>query len=252
MSNDNPYQSSEAADDVTKSPFPLRLIGKIALGMVAVLLLIALLLPLQRGGGGPARRNMCINKLRQVAMALENYESANGTLPPAYTVDAEGNRLHSWRTLILPFIEESPLFETIDLSRPWDDPANAEARKAVVHLYSCPSAVHAEGLTTYQAIVGPDCVFSGSVPRALSEIAGGPENAMVVIEVDSDRAVHWMSPHDTAEDVVLGYGPDSKTNHPRIILAAFLDGHVELLPLDSAPEKRRARMTIDGGVSTTD
>ena len=56
-----------------------------------------------------------------------NYEQAYNALPPAYTVDANGRPLHSWRTLILPYLEQESLYQTIDLSKPWNDPANARA-----------------------------------------------------------------------------------------------------------------------------
>ena len=46
---------------------------------------------------------MCVNNLKQIALALHNYEEVYKVLPPAYTVDAQGRPLHSWRTLILPY-----------------------------------------------------------------------------------------------------------------------------------------------------
>ncbi len=136
-----------------------------------------------------ARRNQCLSQLKQLSLALLNYEADHGEFPPAYTVDAEGNRLHSWRTLILPYCDDTALFESIDLSKPWDDPANAEARETVVEYYQCPSAIHEEGLTTYLAVVGPECAFAGSVPRKLSEIKDGPSDTIAVVDVDADRAV---------------------------------------------------------------
>ena len=59
-------------------------------------------------------------------------------LPPAYTVDADGRPLHSWRTLILPYLEQEPLYQTIDLSKPWNDPANAKARRNRSSRFSLP------------------------------------------------------------------------------------------------------------------
>lgn len=51
-----------------------------------------------------SQRMQCSSNVKQIALAVLNYESAYKQLPPAYTVDAEGKRLHSWRTLILPFM----------------------------------------------------------------------------------------------------------------------------------------------------
>ncbi len=97
-----------------------------SLAVLAILaLLIAFLLPATRSSRGAARRAQCTNNLKQIALALHNYEQAYKSFPPAYTVDANGRPLHSWRTLILPFLEQESLYRAIDLSKPWNDPANA-------------------------------------------------------------------------------------------------------------------------------
>ena len=110
----------------------------VVVGIIAFL--IALLIPATRSARPAARRSQCANNLKQIALALHNYEQAHKALPPAYTVDAEGRPLHSWRTLILPYMEQEPLYRTIDLSKPWDDPANAKALETVVPVYRCPEA----------------------------------------------------------------------------------------------------------------
>ncbi len=78
----------------------------------------ALMIPAVSEGHKAARRMQCSNNLKQIGLAFHNYHSAYGSLPPAYTVDADGNRLHSWRTLILPFIDQSALVQQIDLNKP--------------------------------------------------------------------------------------------------------------------------------------
>lgn len=80
--------------------------------------------------------------LENIALALHNYAAKNhGVLPPTYTVDSAGKPLHSWRTLILPYIDYQDLYKKIDLSKSWNDPANAEVFKAHVKVYHCPSTV---------------------------------------------------------------------------------------------------------------
>src|SRR3954471_11332404 len=140
----------------------------VVLGIIA--LLIALLLPATRSAGPAARRSQCINNLKQIALALQNYEEAHKALPPAYTVDAKGRPLHSWRTLILPYLEQGPLYRTIDLSKPWNDPANAKALGTSLSAFRCPEAVGPRNTTTYLAIVAPDgCLIPGE-SRRLAEI----------------------------------------------------------------------------------
>ena len=137
---DNPYASPEPVRDtpvLKKRPGSTFL--KLLLGFTIIAVLVALLLPATRRSGRTARRTQCKNNLKQIALALHNYESIYDALPPAYTVDAAGKPLHSWRTLILPFVEQLDLYKTIDLSKPWDDPANAEVLKTVPHIFRCPS-----------------------------------------------------------------------------------------------------------------
>ena len=135
MSPNSGY-NSELTNAIPK-PIPARGFTLIELLVVVAIiaLLIAMLLPAVRSAGPAAVRSQCINNLKQVALALYNYEDEYKTLPPAYTVDANGRPLHSWRTLILPYLEQGPLYRTIDLAKPWDDPANSEALKTALPVY---------------------------------------------------------------------------------------------------------------------
>ena len=128
------------------------------LGLIFVLLVgLALMLPaVSRGSREAAKRTQCKNNLKQIMLAFHNYHDTYSAFPPAYTTDADGRRLHSWRTLLLPYLDQQKLYSSIDLAKPWNDPVNAEARKSLLHVYSCPSvADEAKGsnpsdhLTTY-------------------------------------------------------------------------------------------------------
>ncbi len=66
-----------------------------------IIVLVALLLPgVRRGVPKAARRTQCKNNLKQISLALHNYHDEYQAFPPAYTMDADGQPLHSWRTLI--------------------------------------------------------------------------------------------------------------------------------------------------------
>ena len=90
----------------------------IATGIVMLigLVAVALLLPSVRRAREPARRSQCKNNLKQIWLALHNYHDEYQAFPPAYTVDAEGQPLHSWRTLILPYMDQKPLYDKLDLT----------------------------------------------------------------------------------------------------------------------------------------
>lgn len=245
----NPYVAPES---LTQSALPARPRRSRWIEWLAVVaicgVLVALLLPAVRRGPGirSGMRIQCKNNLKQIALALFNYSDTHGSLPPAYTVDSNGQPLHSWRTLILPYIEEQKLYNTIDLAKPWNDPVNAKARKMMPVIYSCPSTNLQDGQTTYLAIVAPGGCFGGTEPRKLSKIADGASNTLLVLEVDSDSAVHWMSPQDADESVVLRRGSNSKLSHSGGSNAALADGSIRFLGTPIAEAEVRALISVGG------
>jgi type II secretory pathway pseudopilin PulG len=222
---------------------------EIFLTIAILVILAALFLPMMgRRNVRPAmERAQCKNNLKQIGLALHNYEEAHGALPPAYTVDANGQPLHSWRTLILPYLDEKPLYESIDLSKPWNDPANADAFAKTVHVFTCPSADTPAQHTTYHALVGENCCLHPTRPRKLNELTDETSHTLAVVDVSSAEAVHWMSPKDTAHRFLLGFSENSDLAHDGGIQAVFADGKVQYLPTDLPKETRRALATIAGG-----
>jgi prepilin-type processing-associated H-X9-DG protein len=220
---------------------------EVLVGLGIAVLLAALFLPAVRTARPAARRAQCTNNLKQIALALHNYEQEYDALPPAHTVDAQGRPLHSWRTLILPYLEQRLLYRSIDLSKPWDDPANAKALETPIGVFRClePPAAR-ENMTTYLALVGPNFCFHPREPRRLSEITDGTGSTLMLIEAGEEYAVPWMAPVDADESVVLGFGTTSKLHHEGGTNASFVDGSVRFLRSSVAAPVRRAIMTIAG------
>jgi prepilin-type N-terminal cleavage/methylation domain-containing protein/prepilin-type processing-associated H-X9-DG protein len=216
----------------------------VVVGVIA--LLIALLLPAVRSGGSAARRSQCVNNLKQIALALHNYELAHKCLPPAYTVDAQGKPLHSWRTLILPYLEQEQLYRTIDLAKPWNDPANARARETPLGIFRCPEVRDPKNTTTYVAIVGSDVCFLPTEGRRLDEITDSHGSTLMVIEAGEENAIPWMAPMDANESLVMSLGPETKLHHAGGMNAALLDGSVRFLKATVSARVRRALMSISG------
>lgn len=210
-------------------------------------MLIVAFLPVTRSAGEAARRSQCVNNLKQIALALHNYEQTYHALPPACTVDASGRPLHSWRTLILPYLEQEPLYRTIDLSKPWDDPANAKTLGTTLNVYHCPSSQAPDNRTTYLAIVAPEGCFRPGVPRRLEEITDDQNNTLAVIEAADENAVPWMAPRDADEALVLRLGRASKTHHSGGMNAGSVDGSVHFLRSTTPADVRRALISIAGG-----
>ncbi|WP_442481994.1 DUF1559 family PulG-like putative transporter [Aeoliella sp. SH292] len=245
---ENPYESTDQPHGPLPVSGPLALLGKVALVLVILGGLSLLVIPARRGAREAARHNSCLNNVKQILLALHNYQEVHGELPPAYSVDAKGNQLHSWRALILPFIEGNTVHKLIDYSKPWDAPENEAARNIPSPFPICPSSWQEdEQLTTYLAVVGPEFLFDGRTPRKLSDVKDGLSNTLAIVEVSPDKAVHWMSPEDVDENFVFENTDENlRTGHPEVFIAGFLDGRVEGIQMDVDPEDLRAMLTIAG------
>lgn len=223
----------------------------VALCMIPVFLLcsgvlVGLLLPAVQAAREAARRMQCSNNLKQIGLAMYNYESVYKSFPPAYTVDENGNKLHSWRTLLLPFMEQQALYQQIDLSKPWNDPANAHLQGIAVQTYACPSTQLAPGMTTYQVVVDNAGVFQGSKSLPLRQITDGTSNTLGVVEAPAANAVHWMEPSDLDMPKFIT-GLSGKTSHTMGFNAQLMDGSVRFISRSIDQKMLEAMVTAGGG-----
>lgn len=209
-------------------------------------ILVALWLPAVQGGREAARRMQCQNNLKQIALAMHNYNSVYKSFPPAYTVDESGNRLHSWRTLLLPFMGQDAIYKQIDLNKPWDDPANAFLADLELPIYRCSSSNVGPNMTTYVVVVGPQTVFTGSQGTQLREITDGTSNTLLVAETDVGSAVPWMSPDDIDSNTFVQAG-SAPSMHIGGSNCAMADGTINFLSGNVDPSVRASLLTKDGG-----
>ncbi len=80
-----------------------------------------------------------MNNLKQIGLAMHNYESTFGTFPPAYIADkATGKPLLSWRVAILPFLEQDALYKQFHLDEPWDSAHNKTLIARMPPVYRSP------------------------------------------------------------------------------------------------------------------
>jgi len=244
MTTDNPYEPPHA-DDLRPSR-GRRWLGWLAVAAVAGLVMVALGLPMMRPGAQEAaRRTVCRMNLRAIAQAMLFYEQEHGALPPACTRDADGRPLHSWRTLLLPYLEERELYDSIDLTKPWNDPANAAARERMPHVYRCPSGTAPDGHTTYMVVVSPDGCFRVDGSVSVAEVRQ-PSKTLLLAEFPSRWAVPWMAPEDADEEMFLVIGPDALTDHRGGVanLAMTDSWIITLFPTDAMQCDRECRLSL--------
>jgi hypothetical protein len=86
--------------------------------------LLGLLLPAVQSARETARRMQCANNLKQISLAMLSYEQQYHSLPPAFVADKNGRPMHSWRVLLLPYLDCKPLYDAYHFDEPWDGPHN--------------------------------------------------------------------------------------------------------------------------------
>jgi hypothetical protein len=86
---------------------------------------LALLVPAVQQAREAARRSQSKNNLKQFGLALHNYHASHTTFPPGGTFDSTGRDHHGWYTMIAPYLDASPLYNSINQLEPWNSPHNA-------------------------------------------------------------------------------------------------------------------------------
>ena len=131
----------------------------VVIAIIAVL--VALLLPAVQSAREAARRSQCVNNLKQIGLAIANYESSIGCIVPGYISLSGAATLPSsvavpgynpdpstldngpgwgWLALLLPYAEQAPLFNATNFNLPCWVAANGTAVTTQINVFLCPSA----------------------------------------------------------------------------------------------------------------
>jgi len=102
--------------------------------------LVALLLPAVQAAREAARRSQCTNNLKQIGLALHNYEGTTGVFPYGSSLLSTGyDTGGTWVIFILPYLEQKPLYDATNFSLTINHPANTTVVRTVVNPLVCPS-----------------------------------------------------------------------------------------------------------------
>jgi Protein of unknown function (DUF1559) len=226
----NPYDAPTTNDESKEEKRKNISFVELVVICFIILLLVGLLLPAVRAARD--RPPKCLNHLKMISLALWNYEHNYGSYPPPFTVDSEGNRLHSWRTLLLPYMEAADVYQEVDFDQPWDAPENAKARLMVESkpYFRCVKSM-ASTKTNYLSMVGLDCFFHPSRCRTEEELSELAIGLIAIIEVPDELAVHWMEPKDLTDFGPLNF-QKAKLLHRQQVYVARAEGTCQILAVN--------------------
>ena len=101
-----------------------------------IAILIALLLPAVQQAREAARRSQCKNNLKQMGLATHNYHDSHGVFPISH---GDTGNSFGWRAMILPYIDQAPLYNKINFSGNIVDAGNLTVAQTPLTVYRCPS-----------------------------------------------------------------------------------------------------------------
>lgn len=198
------------------------------------------------------RRSACYHNLKQIAVALHNYNATHGRFPPAYVADENGRPMHSWRALILPFLENSTIAARYRFDEPWNGPHNRQLHDEKLLAYQCPSSSNdPKSASNYLAVVGKDTAWPDTDSFQLTDFTDGTAQTILIVEV-ADSDVIWCEPRDLyagqmslAINGEKGQGISSRhTVGANVVMA---DGNAHSIREDLDPSTLRALLTPRGG-----
>ncbi len=170
----------------------------VVIAIIAVL--IALLLPAVQAAREAARRMQCVNNLKQLGLAIMNYESANGCIPPTsnnttVSVGIGQTNDFSFKVRLLPFLELGTHFNALNQSQVSTSAQNTTIHNVQVKSFQCPSDGNDPGSptgdTNYPNNVGLTRAIAGSsttgpLDGPAYKLGQAPENSTVTLASITD------------------------------------------------------------------
>jgi hypothetical protein len=196
------------------------------MGSLAMLLVLAV--PVILRLREQAREMTCQDRLSQLVVALRNYDAEHRVFPDLYLVDKNGKPTHSWRALLLPFLDETEFYANYDFAEPWNGDHNstlarvsgAQPRKR----YQCPGDQSASSDWTSIVAIDYGTAEARGVQRLELSHDYSRRPFVVLVEIQ-ESGVPWLEPRDLGVDEFKTLLHDPKPT--RLLRSfAFSDGSI--------------------------
>jgi len=230
-----------------------------AIAVSATLILGFVCLPALGHPREASNRVQCKNNIKQIGLAMFNYESEHGNFPPS----ASGDKRVSWRVTILPYIDQMPLFKRYNPRREWDHAINDKVALRQMGSLMCSSNyeslqdTQARWFTAYSMPTGPHAIGENPTGTTMKDITDGSSNTLLVVEACGAQIV-WTEPRDVnvATDPAGINQKGTRPGHSASWLSSYhyggayvgmADGSARFLSTKTDPVILKRLATIDGG-----
>ena len=189
-----------------------------------------------------SKRTEAANHLRQNSLALLNFASAFGNLPPSVLTHESGKK-YSWRIAILPFVGRNDIYDRYDFTQEWNSPHNLEVTSEMPDFFRSDTDDKDSTNASFFMLVGPGGAFDQNESTSFMDFRDGTSNTMTIIEAKRD--VHWAKPEDIMIDPEQPL-PKFGGFHKGGFNVGMGDGSVRFVSEDVAAEILREYFTPNG------
>jgi hypothetical protein len=222
-------------------------------GLFGVVLFLAMVLP--QGCAIPrfvAHQSQCRNNLRMLGIAMHSYHDAYGSFSPAYLADGNGKPMHSWRVLLLPYMDQGKLYQEYHFDEPWNGPHNQLLASRMPREFSLPCR---HGFSHRHQLFCRRRAEDGFPRRGAYSHQGHPRRHIEHNSVGRGGrlGVNWLEPRDLSYvEAVRGLNPKSgwgiSSHHPEGAEVALADGSVWRLSEATPGEQLRRLLERNDGL----
>jgi prepilin-type processing-associated H-X9-DG protein len=199
-----------------------------------------------------ASRVQAVNNLKQIGLAFYNYHDLHKHFPPPVLYGGKSGKVpYSWRVAILPFLEQTDLYNAYNFDEPWDGPNNSKLLDKMPAIYRYPGIMKSKPThAAFFVFTGPDTMLGKGDKPDFADVLDGTSNTLLAVE--AKREIPWTKPEDipfTPE----GPLPELGGFTPEGFNVLFGDGSVRYIKKSVKPDVLKALITRAGGeVLSTD
>ena len=133
-------------------------------------------------------------RLEQLGLALKAYHDDHSRMPPAFVLGPDGRPWHSWRVLLLPYLDRIDLAALYRMDEPWDSPANMKLVRRCPEVFQLPTSDVTSGHANACVIIGRRTAWPAFRGIRYRDFTDGTSNTILLAEALPRR--EWTNPLD--------------------------------------------------------